>query len=130
MDAPSERAIRKAANHYRIARSVFLGRVIGEPSEACPDADPRLWLPEDTQAALEWAEYESSLCVGCGNRLADCMDEANDGAYEAVALHCFACAERDAENRRIGEARSSDEYGGGSFDGLYLTIAERVVTNE
>ncbi len=53
------------------------------------------------------------------------MDETNDGSYEAVPIHCYACAERDAENRRIGEARSGDDYGSGSFDGLYLSIIER-----
>ncbi len=53
------------------------------------------------------------------------MDEANDGAYEAMPIHCFACAERDAENRRISEARSGEDYGSGSFDGLYLSIIER-----
>lgn len=52
------------------------------------------------------------------------MDEANDGAYEAVAVHCYACAARDAENRRIGQARQGDDFGSGSFDGLYVSIIE------
>lgn len=50
------------------------------------------------------------------------MDEANDGAYEAVPLQCFACAARDAEQRAVSEARGSNDYGDGSFDGLLIGI--------
>ena len=53
------------------------------------------------------------------------MSDEMDGAYEAVPVHCFACAARDAEHRRINDAQNSDRYGGGSFDGLYVAVTER-----
>lgn len=113
-DSPSERRIRGYCVEHGIPRSVFLGRVVapGEP----------LWLEDDTVAALEWIDYLASLCKGCGQPLAECMDEANDGRYETVPVHCFACAARDAENRDVAKARRSESYGEGSFDGLYVGV--------
>lgn len=81
-----------------------------------------MWLDEDTESALQWIDYQRTLCSGCGNPAHESMDPAMDGAYEAVPLHCFACAARDAENRAIADARSSESHGTGSFDGLYVAI--------
>lgn len=53
------------------------------------------------------------------------MSESMDGVYEAVPLQCFACAARDAENRRINADRADDRYGSAAFDGLYVAITER-----
>lgn len=117
LDSPSERRILKAAHHYRVPRSRFLGRVI-EPGE--PE-----WLDEDIEAALEWIAYQDSLCSGCGNPKSECWDPDRDGTYEAIAVQCFACAARDAENRRASEARASDRMGSSSFDGLYFAVTER-----
>jgi len=103
-----------AAHHFRIPRSVFLGRVVAE-------GEP-LWLDDDRESALAYIEYLDSLCGGCGNPAAESMDEANDGKYEAVPVHCFACAARDAENRAASKARSSDSMSDSSFDGLLIGI--------
>lgn len=104
---------------------MFLGRAVGASTAEWPDADPRGWLPEDTEAALEWADFEASLCAGCGNPRDECMSPDADGTYEAVPFHCFACATRDAEDRRIGEDRSSGQFGSGAFDGLFVAITEK-----
>jgi len=113
-DSPSERRIRGYCCERGIPRSVFLGRVVG-PGE--PE-----WLAEDTEAALEWIDYVASLCKGCGEPLAECLDPENDGAYEAIPVQCHACAARDAENRDAAKARTSDRYGEGSFDGLFVGV--------
>lgn len=81
-----------------------------------------MWLDEDFESALEWIEYEASLCSGCGHPRSETFDPANHGAYEAVPLQCFACAARDAENRAAADARSNNRVGPGSFDGLYVSI--------
>jgi|GEM_PF-2776015 len=73
-------------------------------------------------------DYLDSLCGGCGNPAAESMDEANDGLYEAVPVHCFACAARDAENRQIGKARSDGSMGDGSFDGLLIGLKKHEST--
>ncbi len=86
-----------------------------------------MWLDEDTEAALEWTDYKASLCSGCGNPRSECMDPKRSEAYEAVPLQCFACAARDAEHRQANEARQGNEYGGGSFDGLFVSVIERGV---
>ena len=74
---------------------------------------------------MEWADYQASLCPGCGNPQSECMSEAMDGAYDAVPMHCFACAARDAENRQISADRASEKFAPASFDGLYVAITER-----
>lgn len=53
------------------------------------------------------------------------MSPEMDGAYEAVPLQCFACAAKDAETRRAGEARSSGRYGKGAMDGLFIAVHQR-----
>lgn len=57
------------------------------------------------------------------------MDPARDGSYECEPLQCFACAARDAEQRRASQAKHGDAFGGGAFDGIYFAIREREVTD-
>jgi hypothetical protein len=57
------------------------------------------------------------------------MDEANDGAYEAIPVQCFACAARDAETRRASKARADDQLSDSSFDGLMIGIKKHDTTS-
>jgi hypothetical protein len=82
-------------------------------------------LEEDTTAALEWADYQSLHCSGCGHLRSESMDPDNAGAYEAVPLTCFACAAKDRETREAGEARSSGRYGKGALDGVFIAVHRR-----
>lgn len=89
------------------------------------------WLSEDTEAALEYLAYLSSLCSGCGNPKSECMDEANEDAYEVVPVMCFACAARDAEQRSVAERLDTAEHrrSGGidrsAVDGTYLAVVRK-----
>lgn len=74
------------------------------------------WLPEDIEAALEWQDYQSSLCSGCGNPKAECFDPKNEDDYEAEPLRCHACATRDRKAKLVG----SDEHADAS--GLYFAV--------
>lgn len=116
-DSPTERRIRDYCCERGIARSVFLGRVVG-PGE--PE-----WLPEDTTAALEWADWKETLCPGCGNPRHESFDPERATHYEAVPLNCYACAARDAEQREAVNAKSSNRFGDAAFDGLYVSVVER-----
>lgn len=53
------------------------------------------------------------------------MDPKHSDDYEAIPVHCFACAARDAEERQAHEARGSGEFGGGAFDGLRFAVSKR-----
>lgn len=83
------------------------------------------WLDEDIDAALEYIEYEQSLCSGCSRPRSETFAEEADGRYVAEPLTCHACAARDAESRRASEARQSGNWGEGSFDGVYFAITEK-----
>lgn len=87
-----------------------------------------MWLESDTDYVLAWMDYQSSLCSGCGQLKSESMDPANDRAYEAVPIQCFACATKDAEMRKAGEASSSGSMGKSAFDGLYIAVQSRGVT--
>lgn len=53
------------------------------------------------------------------------MDSANQDAFEAVPIQCFACAARDAESRFAAEARSSGSHATAAFDGIYYAVEEK-----
>ena len=84
-----------------------------------------MWLPDDTEAALDWLAREDLLCGGCSQPKTESMDPANSESYEAVPVTCFACAARDAEKRHAQEIRGSGEMGSGAFDGIYLTVSKK-----
>ena len=67
------------------------------------DGEPH-WLPEDTQAALEWDAWRRSKCSGCGQPLAECMGDGPDAVeYEPEIVTCFACKARDEARRSWAE---------------------------
>jgi hypothetical protein len=74
---------------------------------------------------LEWIDYQSSLCSGCGQPKTECMDPENDGHYVADPVQCFACAARDAESRGAAKAKSDGSFGDAAFDGIYFAVRER-----
>jgi hypothetical protein len=83
------------------------------------------WLPEDTEAVLEWADFQSSLCGGCGLPVSTSMDPAMDGRFEAVPLQCFACAAKDAETRDASEQVNGKRMAARALDGVYITVKEK-----
>jgi hypothetical protein len=68
-------------------------------------------LTEDTAAALEEADYEKSLCPGCGQPLSESMDSDNDGAYDTKALKCFSCADQQATRDKVAKDDRGSSYG-------------------
>jgi nitrous oxide reductase accessory protein NosL len=84
-----------------------------------------LWSEDDTQAALEWQSYRSSLCSGCALPIEETMQPENQTAYEAEPVQCWACAARDAEDRKAQEARNGGSWGMGAFDGLKISVQRR-----
>lgn len=95
-----------------------------------------MWLPDDMTAALEWQEYEDSLCSGCGRPRAETMAEPpsswtqNRGRweerYDAVELVCAACAARD---RKRHSGRAGREPNDPPPAGVYLAIVEQEQLN-
>lgn len=77
-----------------------------------------MWLPEDTEAALEWADYQATLCTGCGRRRDESFNP--DGPdYEAEAWCCFACQARDHKAHEWREDNNADPAG------IYFVVRER-----
>lgn len=88
-----------------------------------------MWLDEDISVALEWDEYRSSLCSGCGQPKTDGMNPDAEDTYEAVPLQCFPCAAREAEGRRASEAVGNDKLGRGALDGIYYAVMKKGTLN-
>lgn len=75
-------------------------------------------------AALEWAEYHRLMCPSCGQVKTESMNPEMAHAYEAVSLTCYGCATRDAEMRKVANAKSSGHYGDMAFDGMYVAVRQ------
>jgi len=75
-----------------------------------------MWLPEDIEAALEWARAADSLCSGCGQPRDSSFDP--DGpAYKVRELRCRACEVRDITASEWAKSNSSKA-------GLYLATEQ------
>lgn len=74
------------------------------------------WLPEDTDAALEWLEHQESLCGGCGRPRHESFDPDSEDSYDAHVLVCHACRARE---QRAAEMRSGDNA---DTSGIYIAI--------
>lgn len=75
--------------------------------------------------AIEWDDYQSSLCSGCGQPQHETFDPTN--VYEAEGWTCFACQARDAETRAVQEAISppgggEPTMGRSALDGAYFAV--------
>lgn len=69
-------------------------------------------MPEDTEAALQWADYKASLCPGgCGFPKAESMATENESSYDAVAVRCFACETRGKAERKWAQDENSESAG-------------------
>lgn len=67
-------------------------------------------MPEDTDAALEWMDFQRTLCSGCGLPLRETFDE--DGPeYVAEAWCCFACKAREEKALEWGQDAPEDRAG-------------------
>jgi hypothetical protein len=50
-----------------------------------------LWLPEDTELALEWQAERRGECKGCGQPLVESTEPGNARHYRAEELTCYGC---------------------------------------
>lgn len=78
-----------------------------------------MWLDEDTAAALEWIDYEASLCSGCGHPRAESFDPKNAFEYDAEPLQCHACKARDERAAARNKKPNTDHAG------IYYAITKR-----
>lgn len=85
------------AHHYRVPRSVVLGRVV-RPGEA-------QWLPQDTDDALAWLAHLADRCDGCGQPRTESMATDDRGrpahAWVSSSTVCEACAALEDEQARF-----------------------------
>lgn len=91
-DRPAEEQIALAyCAPHGIPLSVFLGRTVypGEP----------LWLPEDTDAAVDWMLDQNDRCPGCGQPHAETTSPDAQGEYVVDAKTCHCCLARIAESK-------------------------------
>ena len=51
------------------------------------------------------------LCVGCSKPRHETMDPANEEAYKAVPIVCFACATRERMARNDAQNENTDTAG-------------------
>ena len=77
--------------------------------------DPE-WLDEDVEAAIEWVEWKADLC-GCGHPRSETFTEDAERQYEAKALKCHACAERDRLARKWRDDENANPAG------LYFAVS-------
>lgn len=69
------------------------------------------------ESALEWLEYKSTLCSGCGKPRHESFDP--DGPeYVAEAWCCFACQTRDQKAREWRDDEHADPAG------IYFLVRE------
>ena len=90
--------------------SVLTGRVV-------PDGEPQ-WQPLDTAYAVALTAIEQVTCNGCGTDRCELMDPANEFAYHAEAMRCFACAARDREGEKYRDGK-------GSVAGLMFSVSKK-----
>jgi len=76
-----------------------------------------LWLPEDTELALEYMAEQRLRCSGCGHPRDESMDPERADQWNSSTAVCYACAEIDAEKRhwRDADNKSSDDLDGRLF---------------
>jgi hypothetical protein len=78
------------ARAWGVPMSVFLGRVV-DPALGIPQ-----WLEADRQAAMDLAQYESELCPGCHQPLAETTLAENEFRYKPMLeLRCHRCTTLD-----------------------------------
>lgn len=75
-------------------------------------------MDEDFEAALEWQEWQDSLCSGCRFPRSVSFDQDADVAYEGVALRCFACEAREKQASRWRDDENSRS------EGVYFVVQE------
>lgn len=81
-DTDPLRRLLRAARSWRVAPTVFLGRIR-------PGTD---WLPEDTELALALEEYEAGLCPGCQQPLEETSKPEHSDAYRPEEpIRCHYC---------------------------------------
>jgi hypothetical protein len=68
-------------------------------------------LAEDTDAALEWIDYQASLCSGCGLPRHETMARANEERYDVERIVCHACKVQGSRARADAESENTDTAG-------------------
>lgn len=96
---PQDRAILEAARAWGVAPSIFLGRV---RVDGVPE-----WLEQDRQAALDLLGWESQLCPGCRQPVAETTDPVNEERYVVPhPLRCHRCTAIDQAHDRYQDMHS------------------------
>lgn len=100
---PDLRAEVATARAWSVPHSELLGRIP-------PPGEPR-WTDRDRGLALALTAYEKGLHE-CGQPITEAFDPANEEAYTAEGIRCWACATA---------ARASAAFDG-NRDGLSITL--------
>jgi hypothetical protein len=85
-----------------VPRSVLLGRV---PA----DGEPH-WLPADVEGLLALQSDEDSRCHGCGQILAQSMDDDLSELWDTTAPTCHACAAMDRRKRALQDGEEPSRH--------------------
>lgn len=100
----------EAARAWGVPHSILTGR-IRRPGDA-------EWTAQDAAYAVALTALESMRCGGCGTDRRESMDPANEFAYHAEAMRCFACAARDREGEKYRDGK-------GSVAGLMFSVSKK-----
>lgn len=76
------------------------------------------WSEEDQDAALEWQEYQDSLCPGCGHPRHETFGPENRDKFDAEAHQCHACEVKQRKQRIWTQDENYDS------DGIYIVAVE------
>lgn len=60
-----------------------------------PEPGQPLFTEQDTEDVFEYFREKELECPGCGHPRDESMDKANQLAYVAEPVRCFACQARD-----------------------------------
>lgn len=90
-----------------------MGRIWPDPKRP----DEGWFLPEDTDAVLEWQREKDLACPGCGHPRDETMQKNHHDHYTASALRCHACAAKDRKREQFTKQAHDDA-------GLYFIAKE------
>jgi hypothetical protein len=99
---PDLRRVLEAARSWGVSPSVFLGRelntrhVLDAADRAVASTTEAAWTDEDRALAVALGDYESQLCGGCGQPLAETTLAENEERYDVrVSARCHCCTAID-----------------------------------
>jgi hypothetical protein len=129
-DSPEQLARVRAAKAWHVSERRFGGwepttfyerDAAGRIVSSTPEAE---WTPEQQGWALALAEYEASLCEGCGHDLAETLSTEAEDWKVLPPLRCAACTRlaMDITERSKGNEKRT---GGGYLSALRYLVVRR-----